>query len=172
MEKRIITAAQKNQAWAFEQIYRDYSAFVYTLAYRLTRNRDTALDLSHDIFIKLFSTIKSFDLKSSFKTWLYRVTVNHVLNALQKEKNRLRILQENYESGSDTESREQNILHKDLLEKHLCRLDPVDGSLLILKYMLGLSYHELNKIMDMPEGTLKTRVTRALSVLKNSMQEI
>jgi RNA polymerase sigma-70 factor (ECF subfamily) len=171
MENRIITAAQKNQAWAFEEIYRSYSAFVYTLAYRLTRNRDTAMDLSHDIFIKLFSIIKSFDLKSSFKTWLYRVTVNHVLNALQKEKNRLRILQENYESRSGVESREQNILQKDLLEKYLCRLDPVDGSLLILKYILGLSYHELTGIMDMPEGTLKTRVTRALSALRNSMQE-
>lgn len=73
---------------SFEDIYEMYGERVLNLAYRMTGNEDTARDLTQDVFVKVYQNLKTFEQRSEVFTWLYRITTNHVLNHLKKEKRR------------------------------------------------------------------------------------
>ncbi|MEW6042232.1 MAG: sigma-70 family RNA polymerase sigma factor [Elusimicrobiota bacterium] len=168
METNTIKNAQEGQKKALKQIYEDFGGFVYTLAYRMTHNRDWALDLSHDVFVKLFSVIKKFDFKSSFKTWLYKLTVNHVLNAIEKEKNRERILKENVDFNNTYDSIEERMANNSLVRNMLMSLTLEERAILILKFIVGFTYEELCCIFNMPDGTLKSFANRAINKIRSA----
>jgi RNA polymerase sigma-70 factor (ECF subfamily) len=73
---------------SFEAIYERYGARVLNLAYRMTGNQDAARDLAQEVWIKVFQHLPTFEARADVFTWIHRITVNHVLNHLKKEKRR------------------------------------------------------------------------------------
>jgi len=76
----LITRSLEGDSKSLEELIIRYSGLVYTLIIKMIRNKDDAADLSQEVFIKLITKLDSFKHNSSFKTWLYKITVNHVLN--------------------------------------------------------------------------------------------
>src|SRR5215467_9993259 len=69
---------------AFDEIMIRYERQIYRVCYRFVENRDDALDLAQDVFVKVFEHLPTFRRESTFKTWLYRIAINHCLNHVRK----------------------------------------------------------------------------------------
>lgn len=78
----------KEFAMTFDEIYNLYGKKVLNLAYRLTGNEELAKDLTQDIFVKIFQNLEGFQNKSQLYTWIYRITMNHCINHLKRERKR------------------------------------------------------------------------------------
>ena len=74
-ENTIIKASEGSME-DFERIYKEYSGFVYNVAFRVVNNMDEAQEVTQEVFLIVYRKLKSFQFKSSFKTWIYRITVN------------------------------------------------------------------------------------------------
>lgn len=79
-----VSGADENAS--FEALYDRYGERVLNLAYRMTGNEDTARDLAQEVWIKVFRRLETFEARSDVFTWIYRITVNHVLNHLKRER--------------------------------------------------------------------------------------
>ncbi len=154
---------------AFDELVRKYQRDVYQLAYRITRNGEDAKDLAQDAFVQAYRSLKSFQRKSSFYTWLYRITVNLCLNY---KKVAARI--DPAEVGEDrvVDAREDAL---DLLTRHerdravadaIATLPPQQRATLTLRVHQGLSHKEIAEILDCSEGTAKANYFHAVRGLQ------
>ena len=80
----LLQQASQGDIQAFEEIYKITSSFVYSMALRTIRNREDAQEITQEVFLKIFKNLKDFKFRSSFKTWVYRITVNTALNFIKK----------------------------------------------------------------------------------------
>ena len=87
--KETILKAAAGDIEAFERIYRTFSAYVYTLAFRVTGNKEDAEEVTQDVFVSVHRNLWKFRFRSSLKTWIYRVSVNKAINAYRKRVRRL-----------------------------------------------------------------------------------
>jgi len=84
-EKAVIEAAQKGSRAAIELLIKEHRQFVYDVALKLVRNREDAADISQEALLKVLTRLPQFNFKSSFKTWLYRIVMNHFLNTKRRK---------------------------------------------------------------------------------------
>ena len=78
--KEIITSAAGGDIDAFERIYKVYSSYVNTIAFRIVGNREDAEEVTQDVFVRVYRSLARFEFKSSFKTWIYRIATNSAIN--------------------------------------------------------------------------------------------
>ena len=156
---------------AFEQIYKAASGFVYNVALRITHNCADAQEVTQDVFIKIYHSLNDFQFRSTFKTWVYRITVNTAINRYRKVKRE--------ESGrldydeiikflpADNSAAEGAIKNDNemMLNKLLDRLIPEYKVCLILREIEGLSYQEIAVTLKIPLNTVRSRLKRAREAL-------
>lgn len=171
LDEGILKAAAEGDRNAFEQIYRTFSGFVYAVALRMTRNRQDAEEISQDVFIKIYKNLGRFELRSSFKTWVYRITVNTVMDACKKA-SRERKKHSDYEVNEIRESQQADAERKfekehagKVAEKMLSYLNPDQRICLILREIEELSYEEISKVLDLNINTVRTRIKRGREAL-------
>ncbi|MDD5131750.1 MAG: sigma-70 family RNA polymerase sigma factor [bacterium] len=169
----IIKKAVSGDIQAFEEIYRSASSFVYNIALRTARNREDAQEITQEVFLKVFKSLKDFRFQSSFKTWLYRITVNTTLNMLKKtahDRRRQFAYHENIcnelplpTAGIETslEQREQ----KAQVDKMLEALNPEYRTCIVLREMQGLRYDEIAQALKININTVRSRLKRAREIL-------
>jgi len=176
ISQEIISQAAQGDISAFEEIYKNTSAFVYNVAWRMLHSREDAQEISQDVFITVFKKLKSFRFESSLKTWLYRITVNLSINYLKKsnkERNKNipfddaiknpeieEKLQVNQKIDFDTD---QEKLLNDLLE---C-LNPDQKACIVLRNIEGLSYQEIADSLKININTVRSRLKRARDIMKS-----
>src|SRR5512135_2737749 len=145
----VLERASQGDLEAFEQVYKSASGFVYNVALRITRHAADAEEVTQDVFMKIYRCLKDFRFRSSFKTWVYRITANTAITYYRKsmrEKMR-RVDQEGLiESfpvgGSAADAALQND-QEARLQALLGHLSPEHRSCLILREIEGLSYQEI-----------------------------
>lgn len=149
----------------FGVLYDRYSARVYQKCIGMTRDRDLAKDLVHDIFLKAFVNLGKFDHRSKFGTWLYSITYNYCLDHLRKaQRHREDDIDERTEDGSlqdDTHEAALLGLRAERLEHVLRELDPADRALLLMKYDDELSITDIQAAFSLSESAVKMRLLRA-----------
>ncbi|MBI1314311.1 sigma-70 family RNA polymerase sigma factor [bacterium] len=166
----IITACQSGDRTAQRQLYELHHRRVYRLCVRLVGEQD-ASDLTQQVFLKLFRTISQFSGRSSFETWLHRVTVNECLQHTRSRSHRPEValvtepMAGTSESGSASESTE-------LLHTALDRLAPELRTVFVLREIEELSYSELAETLDLSAGTVASRLNRARTQLKVLLTEL
>jgi len=173
----LVRQAQNGTEAAFEELIRRHQQRVFALVGSILRRREDVEDVAQQVFLKVFVSLKRFDLRSAFSTWLYKITVNECWDYLRKKKVRPLV----YEADLSEEqvSRLDGIISADrpvsgaseqaevnetlgwLLEK----LPEQDQQLLILKEMEGFSVQELAELLDLNVNTVKVRLFRARSRL-------
>lgn len=160
--------AGDNSAW--EDLLQNHTRKIYSLCYRFTGRRSEAEDLTQEVFIKIFQTLKTFDAaQGAFPTWLARVARNHLVDHYRRTKkdrvtssleDELGSLEEKpsptVEPVAQVESRE----HKELLQQALDRLSPDLREAVILRDLQDLDYDEIAQVLGVPEGTVKSRINR------------
>jgi len=177
-EKILITKSKQGDKAAFEQLVRRYSNYVYTTAFFMLRNSHDAEDVSQEVFVKVYLSIKGFRGLSSFKTWLRKLTVNTCIDKIRlksKTKDKkvsLDKITEDYEIIF--EKYEQN-LEKDYFTAETVKdvlniivdLDENYRIPLILRDLQDYSYREIAKLTGKPIGTVKTNIHRARKIIKD-----
>jgi RNA polymerase sigma-70 factor (ECF subfamily) len=171
LTREIITQASEGQIEAFEKIYQVASGFVWSVAFRVTSNNETAQDVVQDVFLNVYNKLRQFQFKSSFKTWLYRITVNAALNACKKQKKELG-LQRDYKNAvrhsgsfSSAEERLEREERERLLRVLLEKLSPEQRTCIILREIEGLSYQEISEVLKININTVRSRLKRAREAL-------
>ena len=171
ISKELLTQASTGDIQAFEEIYRLASSFVYSVALRVTRNADEAKEVTQDVFIKIYNNLRSFRFRSSFKTWLYRITTNTALNALKKSSKDINrrvdydvALKANDDSATATHAIEMDD-NKKLLSSLLDMLNPDQRACIVLREIEGLNYKEISKALSININTVRSRLKRARETL-------
>lgn len=167
----ILEKASQGDLEAFEQVYKSASGFVYNVALRISRNSSDAEDVAQEVFMKVYHSLRDFQFRSSFKTWVYRITVNTAINRYRKsarqEKDRVdydTIIETLPGAGSAAEKAIQGDN-----ETRLCALleplSPEFRACLVLREIEGLSYQEIAESLKIPVNTVRSRLKRARQAL-------
>jgi RNA polymerase sigma-70 factor (ECF subfamily) len=172
-DRQLVRMAQAEQKEAFEELIRRHQGRVFAVAGRILRRREDVEDVSQQVFVKAYFSIKRFDGRAAFSTWLYKITVNECWDVLRKKKSRPLV----YEADlSEEQSRQVTAAEGDIdtgpdiseqlearqrVDKLLEGLDERDRAMLILKEVEGLSIEEIAVALDLNPNTVKVRLFRA-----------
>ena len=171
-DEQLVRQFQQGDQSAFETLVRRYQDKVLNTCYRFLGNPDDARDAAQEIFIKVYTNLKKFKPHARFSTWLYRVAVNHALNALRSRKRRRGILlfsalplQESLIRIPDnTLQPDQNYAESeqhDLVMRAIEQLGERQRSLVILHQFEGLAYKEIAEVMGMSKSAVESQLCRA-----------
>ena len=157
---------------AFDELMTRHERQVFRLCFRFVKNREDALDLTQEVFIKAFENLSAFRGDARFKTWVYRVTVNHCLNRVKKH---AREFVEVTESIGRVHPAGHNRLlereRRDIVRDLMQYLPPKQKAILELRMNDNLSYEEIAGILDRSVSTIKSSVFFALTKLKKMVQQ-
>ena len=157
---------------AFDELMIRYERQVYRVCYRFVNNRDDAMDLAQEVFIKAFEHLANFRRESSMKTWLYRIAMNHCINHVKKNAREFVEIKENIGSTrasvhSEMEEREQREQFRLLVK----RLPPKQKAILEMRIHEQLSYEEIATMSGRSISTIKASVFFALEKLRKLVKE-
>ncbi|NIO00854.1 MAG: sigma-70 family RNA polymerase sigma factor [Candidatus Latescibacteria bacterium] len=179
-EREIIARWKKGDKKAFEDIVRHFMTEAFLIAYGFVGNREDARDLSQDAFVKAFQARESFDPDKPFYPWFYKILKNHCLNHLKRHAKGHESLYQEDKPGRERfasvtptplESLEKEERHK-LLRIAIGRLSPEHREVIILKNFKSYSYAEIAEILEIPIGTVMSRLYYARKVLKDIILEL
>ncbi len=166
----VVEACQKGDPVAQRRLYEVSHQNVYRLMVRMVGLQDAA-DVTQQVFLQTFRKIGQFSGQSQFGTWIYRVAVNEALQHLRRsQRSRERTLEQ--EPTDRSPDSHQNVDDKELLEQALRLLDPELRSAFLLREVEGLSYSEIAETLEIPEGTVGSRLNRARRELKQHLIEL
>jgi len=164
-ETEMISRCQQGDQEALKEIYDKYHTKVYRIAYGVVRQREDALDIVQEVFIKLFRSIKNFKGRSHFYTYLYRMVMNTAIDHSRKvEKRFISSLDEegSFEPSDGVEKGPERILLQKELEERvklaLNKLPAEQKAAIIFRDVEGLSYQEMAEAMGCSIGTVMSRL--------------
>lgn len=179
-EDGLISKAQKGNVDAFEKLVLKYEKLVYNIAYSLLRNEQDAYDIGQEVLIKVYQSLSTFNFTAKFSTWIHRITVNASIDEMRKRKNKQTEyidkmvelgegeVSKQFEDSSPTPE-EQAIINEeysDLMES-IEQLSEEHKVIITLREIQGYSYDEIAEILECSLGTVKSRISRARSILKD-----
>ena len=179
-EQTLVQRAAEGDSAAFETLVERYQQQVYNLALRMVSSHADAQDLAQEAFIRAWRALPSFHRTAQFSTWLYRLTSNICIDFLRAQKRRkvvsLTMLQDDedkqWELPDGDPLPEQRMIdreEREALGRAFRALDPDYRQVLTLRIVNGCSYQEIGEILNLPEGTVKSRLSRARDQLRKKM---
>ena len=163
---------------AFGQLILKHEKYAYTLAFRILKNQEDAEETAQDAFMKVYASLKSFEGKSKFTTWLYKIIYHESLGRLRKTKKNMIDLEEIIETEETPADFVSGIdqLHvqerKQLIKKALDTLKPTESAVLTLFYLEEQSIKEIEQITDLSESHIKILLHRGRKNMLHSLQKI
>ena len=181
MESSLIEKSIQGDVASFEKLVVKYNRYVYNIAFRMMGNEEDAKDMSQETLIKAFKAISKFKMESSFSTWLYRITINVCKDEIRRRKETVlsydaEIADEGTLKDIISDERTNPLLVyektelKSSIESALNKLSDDNKSVVVLKDILGYSYEEIGQILEIPIGTVRSRLNRSRSALKSILQ--
>lgn len=161
---QLIVRVRQGDLEALGELYNRYRTPVFRAALAITRNRETAEDILQEVFLKLHRYAERIDTTLSLAPWLYRVTVNHCYTHVSRQKHWLVALEDVIENvvasagrGGPEHHFEQGEL-QDAVQHAIDSLSSNHKIVIVLHYLTDLSLKEIAEILDVPEGTVKSRL--------------
>lgn len=183
INKRINEVLKGNQE-AFEEIVTAFQHRLYHVCYRMLSNRQEAEDIAQEAFVRAYTNLHTFDQKRKFSTWLFRIATNLCIDRIRKKKPDYHL--DANVPGTDGLTMYSQIavdeeLPEDEVEKmetqqriqyEIGRLSDRYRSVIILRYIEELPLKEISEILELPLGTVKTRVHRGRAALRKQMGDL
>ncbi|MEW6672793.1 MAG: RNA polymerase sigma factor [Thermodesulfobacteriota bacterium] len=168
----LVALSLEGNAPAFEHLVKRHYGTVFRLSYKWCGLKEDAEDIAQEVFIKLAQKLKTFGQKSSFKTWIYRITVNTAKDFIRKS-----ITKRGYENAYVIEQEDANPgppvghhLEAKRLVKALGRLPEKQKAAVLLVLSEGLSHQEAARVLNCPERTVSWRIFQARKSLKKYLE--
>jgi RNA polymerase sigma-70 factor (ECF subfamily) len=179
-DHRLIAASLRGDAAAFGELVRRYQDRLYNTVYRLLGNAEDAQDAVQEAFLNAYLSLNSFKGDSQFFTWLYRIAVNTAISHRRKQRVVLSLDAGRNGPGPiepfDTSQASQpgQLLERQeeeqRMQQALGRLSPEHRTVLIMKDMEGLKYETMAEVLGVPIGTIRSRLHRARSELREVLE--
>jgi RNA polymerase sigma-70 factor (ECF subfamily) len=179
-EQSLIERCKRGEFQAYRELMERYQSRIYSVCYGIVRNREDALDVVQEVFIKIYDAIKKFKGESGLYVWMYRIAVNKSLDFYRKKKRKYMI----FEKASDdarvhntqieTRTPQDKTLALELKEKvaeAIEQLPEKQKGIIILREIEGLSYQEIAKIMKCSVGTVMSRLFYARKKLAGYLEK-
>lgn len=172
-ERQLVREAQKGNKGAFETLVQRHQHRVFAVARGILRRQEDVEDIAQQVFVKAYFSLKRFDQRAAFSTWLYKITMNECWDLLRKRKARPLVYEADFSEeqsrqyssadravagGPDTSDR---MAMRQGLEIMLSQVDKKDRAMLVLKEVEGFSVEEIAESMELNANTVKVRLFRA-----------
>jgi len=175
-DQRLIQDCLKGRSEAFGELVRRYQDRLYNTVYRLLDNAEDARDVVQDSFLHAYQALKSFKGDSLFFTWLYRIAVNTAFSLKRKQRSILSIdrAREGTATAEPLDASAENqpdfaleqADEERMIQQALNRLSPEHRAVLVMKDMEGQKYETMAEVLEVPIGTIRSRLHRARMELR------
>lgn len=172
-DRELVRLAKGDDREAFELLVKRHQSRVFAVASGILRNKEDVEDVAQQVFVKAYFSLKRFDQRAAFSTWLYKITVNECWDVLRKKKSRPLYFEaelseeqaRKYKASEDAESPVADVSDRLALrqrvEELLGFLDDRDRAMLVLKEVQGFSVEEIAEMLGINGNTVKVRLFRA-----------
>jgi RNA polymerase sigma-70 factor, ECF subfamily len=181
-EKELLQASQQGDRQAFQELVKSCAGKLYNMIYRLCGNKHSAEDIAQEAFVRAYVKINSFRGDCSFSSWVYSIAINIWKNSIRSDIRRKGFLHDSLDETRENEEGETKTQYADpgegadttaekncdreKISKALLELDEKDRVIIILRDLQEKSYEEISKIVKVPCGTVKSRLSRAREALR------
>jgi RNA polymerase sigma-70 factor (ECF subfamily) len=187
-DRELAALAARGRESAFRELLSRYERPVFSLVYRMVRDRTLAEDLAQEAFIRAFNAIDSYKPSYKFSNWILKIANNHTIDHLRKRKLDTVSIHGSPHATSDTEISQTRVVveshdedpheyveHKELggqIEDAIGHLREEYRTAILLRHVEGYAYEEIADIMEVPLGTVKTYLHRARAELRESLAHL
>jgi RNA polymerase sigma-70 factor, ECF subfamily len=184
----VVALAKEGRDTAFRELIRRYERPVFSLVFRLVRDRDTAEDLAQETFVKVLNNIDRYRPEFKFSSWLFKIANNVAIDSLRKRNIETVSLEgSRYATSTDEmqatsvraadpgESPLEELESRELgsaIERAIARLRPEYRACIMLRHVEDRSYEEIAATLDLPLGTVKTYIHRARQELREALEGV
>jgi RNA polymerase sigma-70 factor, ECF subfamily len=184
----LVTRAQAGSETAYRELLGRYQRPVFSLIYRMVRDREQAEDLAQETFVKVFNNITRYDPRYKFSSWIFKIASNQTIDHLRRKEldtvsldgSRQARTQEEAESSrisveSSGPNPEEFVEARELgaeIEAAIGGLRPEYRTAIVLRHVEGRAYEEIAEIMEVPLGTVKTYIHRARTELRDVLAHL
>ncbi|MEK4628719.1 sigma-70 family RNA polymerase sigma factor [Solibacillus sp. FSL R7-0682] len=168
-QERLVKKAQKGNDKAYLTLFQQYEADIYRMAYVYVKNKDDALDLVQEVAYQSFKKIGTLKNPEYLKTWLMKITINCSLNLLNTNK---KVIPLSLGFEVITGAEDEDIALTLSLQELIDTLKEDEKSIILLKYYDDRTLKEISEILDIPLGTAKSILYRALDKLRQNAKEV
>jgi len=180
-EQVLIERARNGEMGAFRKLVERYKKKIYYLSLDLTGNHHDAEDLSQEVFIKAYRSLKNFRGEAKFNSWLYRITVNTCISQKRKKSVSAMTLQEDFDddsaqqqfSNGGSNHNPEHSAEAGLMQQHIDNalqcLTPRERSIFVLRHYNDLPLKEIAQILKITEGTVKSMLFRGIQKLQKEL---
>jgi RNA polymerase sigma-70 factor (ECF subfamily) len=181
-DQDVVASAVRGHEAAFREVVRRYERPVFSLLYRMVRDRALAEDLAQETFIKVLNGLASYRPEFKFSSWIFKVANNVAIDQLRKRgvdtvsmdgapdarpASALQLRGHGETPLQEVEARELGTA----IERAIGRLRPEYRSCIVLRHVEGYSYEEISQMLDLPLGTVKTYIHRARNELRELLED-
>ncbi len=182
-ERALVRRAQHGDAEAFEKLVRHNQQRVLAVVSGTLRRREDVEDIAQQVFVKAYFSIKRFDMRSAFSTWLYKIAVNECWDYLRKKRVRplvyeadlsedqVRQLDAFVNTGRAPADASRRAELGEIVDQLLSQLSDEDRQILLLKEVQGFSVEEISEMLDLNLNTVKVRMFRARARLMRTYRQ-
>jgi RNA polymerase sigma-70 factor, ECF subfamily len=187
-DRDVVTLAKAGREAAYRELLRRYERPVFSLIYRMVRDRALAEDLAQETFIKVLNALESYRPEYKFSSWIFKIANNAAIDQLRRheldtlsldgaphartadevEATALQAADRSESPLEELESRETG----SAIERAIARLRPEYRTAILLRHVEGRSYEEIAEVMDLPLGTVKTYIHRARLELREYLADL
>jgi RNA polymerase sigma-70 factor (ECF subfamily) len=173
-EASLIRAAQNGESRAFAEIVRRYQRAIYRVAYGLTRNPSDADDLAQETFLRAYQALGRFRVGEPLYPWLARIATNQAFSLYRARRRRPEtplepLVEAGFQWGVEADPADETAdrERRRHLQEAFSHLKPEHQAVLVLRAVQGLSYQEIAQTLQVPVGTVMSRLSRARAELKS-----
>ncbi len=182
--KKRITQVLKGDQDAYAEVVEIYKDKIFQICYRMLGNRHEAEDIAQEAFLRAYVNINSFNINLKFSSWLYRIATNLCIDRIRKKKPDYYLDAE--VAGTDgltmysqipaetrlPEEDVESLELRETIQKEISKLPEKYRTVIVLKYIEELSLNEISEILDIPLGTVKTRIHRGREALRKQLRYV
>lgn len=185
LDRALVKRAQDGDAQAFRQLFDRYHRRAFAVAYGVLKNRQDAMDVVQEGFVKVHRHLASFQGTSSFYTWLYRIVMNLAIDQLRRKKTQKPVEYDDALAQDDVASEEimprmldanprKTVIRRELLIRVQAALETLPEyhrQVIVLREIEGLSYEEMAEVLEVPKGTIMSRLFHARRKMQAALQD-
>jgi RNA polymerase sigma-70 factor (ECF subfamily) len=183
-DELLVRDALRGESGSFDTLVRRYQSVVYAVTYRLVQNREDALDIAQDVFVKAFRSLHTWQPTGAFKSWLLRIATNMSIDHLRRRSRTPTFVDTNalgqlgpdaVEEGARIKEPSERVSELELgavIRTAVDTLPEKQRTVFILRHYEGLPLREIAEIMNCTEGTIKTHLFRATGKLRNELDGV
>lgn len=171
-EHALVSSAQEGDRQAFGELVSLYRQGVINVVYRICGDEALAEDIAQEAFIRAWQKLPSYQPRASFRSWVYRIATNAVLDELRRQKETINV--DGLQVADPAQSIEERLIHQQEVERvqaAILALPEASRAVLVLREFEGLSYQEIADALDIPKGTVMSRLNYARKSMRSALAE-